>query len=431
MSKVPEEWCAVQLGEVALVRGGTSFPPSLQGRASGDLPFYKVSDMNLLGNEVEMSRSSNWVDEHDLQLLRAKVFPPKTTIFPKVGGALLTNKKRFLSTEALVDNNVMGVVSRDPKQCLPEFLFSWFETVDLSSIANTGPLPSINANQLYELSIPLPESAEQRSIADVLHICRVSINIERAAAAAAVELKQAAMRELFMRGLRGAAQKETEFGPVPDSWREVLLDNCATVQTGAAKGRRFSDAETIDVPYLRVANVQDGHLDLNEMKEIRIRKSEVERYRLLPGDVVLTEGGDFDKLGRGFIWRGELALCVHQNHVFAVRPIRNRLLPEFFAYLAQSSYGKAYFLKVAHKTTNLACINSTKLKAFPVLIPPTLDEQREIVSILDGLDRKISLHRQKRTVLGELFQSLLHKLMTGEIRVSELDLSALSAEVSA
>ena len=110
-----------------------------------------------------------------------------------------------------------------------------------------------------------------------------------------------------------------------------------------------------------------------------------------------------------------------------MRPDRDKLVPEFFAYLAQSPYGKAYFLKVAHKTTNLACINSTKLKAFPVPVPPTLDEQREIVAILDAIDRKIDLHRRKRAVLDELFKALLHKLMTGEIRVSDLDLSALSS----
>ncbi len=79
---------------------------------------------------------------------------------------------------------------------------------------------------------------------------------------------------------------------------------------------------------------------------------------------------------------------------------------------------------MAHKTTNLACINTTKLKAFPALIP-TLDEQRNIVAILKAIDRKIDLHRKKRVVLDELFKSLLHKLMTGEIRVAALDLSAL------
>lgn len=80
---------------------------------------------------------------------------------------------------------------------------------------------------------------------------------------------------------------------------------------------------------------------------------------------------------------------------------------------------------MAHKTTNLACINITKLKAFPVLIP-TLDEQREIVAILDATDHKIDLHRRKRVLLDDLFKALLHELMTGEIRVADLDLSALT-----
>jgi type I restriction enzyme S subunit len=259
------------------------------------------------------------------------------------------------------------------------------------------------------------------------HRAQLASALESHSERASRNLKRAAMRDLFTKGLRRDPQVETEFGLVPETWLSMALDDCAKVQTGVAKGRKFENAEMVDVPYLRVANVQDGHLDLSEMKLIHIRRSEVERYRLQTGDVVLTEGGDFDKLGRGFIWRGELDLCVHQNHVFAVRPDRKRLLPDFFAYLAQSAYGKAYFLKVAHKTTNLACINSTKLKAFPVLIPPTLEEQREIVEILDAIDQKISLHQQKRAVLEDLFKALLHKLMTGEIRVADLDLSALEA----
>jgi type I restriction enzyme S subunit len=288
---------------------------------------------------------------------------------------------------------------------------------------------------LLDLPIPKIEPADQRIMGDAFDVLQQATAAEVNSLQAARNLKHATMQALFTRGLRSEAQRDTEFGPVPETWDESSLDDCATVQTGAAKGRKFSDVEMVDVPYLRVANVQDGHLDLTEMKEIRIRRSEIERYRLQPGDVVLTEGGDFDKLGRGFIWRGELDLCVHQNHVFAVRPNREHLVPEFFAYLAQSTYGKSFFLKVAHKTTNLACINSTKLKAFPVPVPPTLDEQREIVAILDAIDRKIDLHQRKRAVLDAIFKALLHKLMTGEIRVADLDLSALvptgGAEVAA
>jgi type I restriction enzyme S subunit len=111
-----------------------------------------------------------------------------------------------------------------------------------------------------------------------------------------------------------------------------------------------------------------------------------------------------------------VSLCIHQNHIFAVRANRELLLPEFLAYMTQSNYGKAYFLSVAHKTTNLACINTTKLKAFPALLPE-LEGQRSIIERLRFVDRKIAAEEAKRSSLESLFSSLLHELMTGQTRV--------------
>ena len=135
--------------------------------------------------------------------------------------------------------------------------------------------------------------------------------------------------------------------------------------------------------------------------------------------MVLTEGGDFDKLGRGFVWNGEVFGCVHQNHIFAVRTHRDVLAPEFLAYLTQSSYGKKYFLSVAHKTTNLACINTTKLKALPVPLPPQ-EEQKAIIRVLRCVDRKLQMEQRRFTTQGSLFNSLLHDLMTGKVRLHDL-----------
>jgi len=198
-------------------------------------------------------------------------------------------------------------------------------------------------------------------------------------------------------------------------WVEKPLFECATVQTGVSKGRKLNHEELISVPYLRVANVQDGYLDLHEIKEIQIRPQEKTRYTLQPGDVLLTEGGDFDKLGRGFVWNGEIADCIHQNHVFAVRVDQTKLDPHFFAYQAQSPYGKQYFLSVAHKTTNLACINTTKLKAFPVLLPP-LTEQKKIAGILSTLQRAIEAQERIIQTTTELKQALMQKLFSEGLR---------------
>jgi type I restriction enzyme S subunit len=163
------------------------------------------------------------------------------------------------------------------------------------------------------------------------------------------------------------------------------------------------------------------------MKTIRLRAIEKERYSLQEGDIVLTEGGDFDKLGRGFVWEDQIPDCVHQNHVFAVRPDKSRLLPHYLAYLVQSLYGKAYFLKVAHKTTNLACINTNKLKGFPVAIPDTR-EQEDLVHCIGTIDAKVGFHESKTSALQDLFKTTLNKLMTGGIRVGDLDIDISEVE---
>jgi type I restriction enzyme, S subunit len=188
---------------------------------------------------------------------------------------------------------------------------------------------SINQAKLKALKIPLPPLLEQRRIATVLGLVQRVIEQQGRLIALTTELKKTLLHKLFTEGLRGEPQKQTEIGPVPERWEVVLLKDCAVVQTGVAKGRKLDGKDSLTLPYLRVANVQSGFLDLREMKTITIRSKEKSRYLLQNGDVVLTEGGDFDKLGRGFIWKGEIDDCVHQNHIFAVRIDRSRLLPEF------------------------------------------------------------------------------------------------------
>ena len=174
---------------------------------------------------------------------------------------------------------------------------------------------------------------------------------------------------------------------LPKDWQKIPLSLLSDVQTGLAKGKRVNGSP-ISLPYLRVANVQDGYVDLSVIKEITVEQADVERYSLRDGDVLFTEGGDFDKLGRGTVWRGQITPCLHQNHVFAVRPKASLLLPEFLAYQAASGYGRRYFQLSSKQSTNLASINSTQLKEFPVLLPP-LPEQRKIAEILRTWDEAI------------------------------------------
>ncbi|MBZ9734359.1 restriction endonuclease subunit S [Mesorhizobium sp. CA18] len=201
---------------------------------------------------------------------------------------------------------------------------------------------------------------------------------------------------------------------VPEGWTRHSLEDVAEIRTGLAKGKQYGDP--IYMPYLRVANVQDGYLDLSEIKQIAVGAEAVDRYLLRYGDVVLTEGGDFDKLGRGTLWRGEIPTCLHQNHVFAVRTKTDVLSPEFFAAQSGSPYGRRYFLSCAKRSTNLASINSTQLKQFPVLLPP-LPEQKKIAEILSTWDAAIATTEKLLANAEAQKRALMQQLLTGRRRL--------------
>lgn len=204
---------------------------------------------------------------------------------------------------------------------------------------------------------------------------------------------------------------------LPKGWKLERLDRLAVVQTGIAKGTH-DETPTVRLPYLRVANVQDGHVDLTELKQIEVPERKLERFLLRPGDLLMTEGGDFDKLGRGCIWDGQVTPCVHQNHVFAVRVTSPELHNEFLEKLTAAPWGRRYFLRCSKQSTNLASINTSQIRAFPVLLPP-LPEQRRIAEILGAFEKAKqgleALLCAKTKRLGYLRQQLLK----GSYRFSE------------
>jgi type I restriction enzyme, S subunit len=177
----------------------------------------------------------------------------------------------------------------------------------------------------------------------------------------------------------------------------VRLGYLATIQSGVTvDANRDYGSESVTLPYLRVANVQDGHLDLGTITEIRVPGAVARSAMLRRGDVLMTEGGDLDKLGRGTVWNGEIENCLHQNHVFAVRPDRSRLKPEYLALITQTSYARAYFESTGTKTTNLASTSSSKIRDFAIPFAD-LDEQRRIIDFLDAEIAKIDLLASLRT----------------------------------
>lgn len=208
--------------------------------------------------------------------------------------------------------------------------------------------------------------------------------------------------------------KDEKLFDIPNGWEWVKLEDVVIIQSGITKGRKLTGRELIAVPYLRVANVQRGHLLLDSMQLVEIPVEEVDKYEVLSRDLLITEGGDWDKVGRTAIWNNELPYVAHQNHIFKARiflEIQNELWLE--AYL-NAPYARSYFAGSSKQTTNLASINKTQLRKCLVVLPP-LSEQQRIMTKLDELkqicDQLKANLQQSQTTQVQLADALVEQAL--------------------
>jgi type I restriction enzyme S subunit len=195
IGRIPREWGVVGLGDIAEVESGFGFPREYQGRNTGKYPFIKVNDLNLSSKYI--FSAENFVDDEDLKLLKAKVFPPNTILFPKIGMATYLNKFRILKVWGTFDNNVAGVVSTKIE---PEFLFYYFSgKIDLKQLSGRTTAPSIRKTTLRSILIPFPPLPEQRRIAEILSTVDQKLEIERNEKARLERIKQGLM-DLLLTG---------------------------------------------------------------------------------------------------------------------------------------------------------------------------------------------------------------------------------------
>ncbi len=204
----------------------------------------------------------------------------------------------------------------------------------------------------------------------------------------------------------------------PDEWAWCRLADIAEIRGGVQKGAKSKSGEPCrEVPYLRVANVQRGWLDLSEIKAISASERKIAELRLEPGDVLFNEGGDRDKLGRGWVWEGQIEECIHQNHVFRARLRDKRMQPRFFSWYG-NTIGASYFNEQGKQTVNLASLSMTKLKELPVPVP-SVEEQAEIVRRIDSLlstaDELLARIDVADRLVSRSSQSVLAKAFRGEL----------------
>ena len=283
----------------------------------------------------------------------------------------------------------------------------------------------IPTDVLLDLPFPKFDPEEQTTISDTLEMIQQSMAVETQSIETTQTLKRAAMRTLFTRGMRGEAQKETEIGPVPESWEVRKLGDLAEIEYGAQAAVANATDPAIGTLILTNVNLDiDGRINLEKRRYYKVPEAQRERLILSKGDVLFNwRSGSSDHVGKTVIFDldGEYTYSSFILRFRARRLVSNGYLFRWLTHLRVSGFFTSQ--------RNVSSINSVYNASLSATIPvwfPNDDQQMDIVDILHAIDRKIDLHRRKRAVLEELFRALLHMFMTGEIKVEQLGLGAIT-----
>tara|TARA_B100001971_G_scaffold212877_2_gene244246 strand:+ start:410 stop:1735 length:1326 start_codon:yes stop_codon:yes gene_type:complete len=436
------KWAPTPFGSLVerLVNGGT--PPTEVSRYwSGDIPWITGADFRENGlTEFRRYVSGEAVRETSTNVITER----KLLIVTRTG----VGKLAIAPCDVAISQDITGVYPSSEKVDTG-FLYHRMK-VGLEELKKLNQGTSINGiirSDLISYEINLPPLPQQRRIAEILSTVDDAIEATEALIAKQQQIKLGLMHDLFTRGVwtaesivrareagltaavsakpgqlrpsRGTAPelyKESPLGWIPKDWEMKELGTMSEIVSGVTLNAS-SDSGVRIVPYLRVANVQDGYLDLSEVKTVCVSEAQFVKLQLRQGDVLMNEGGDFDKLGRGTVWNCEVEPCVHQNHVFRVRPKTEQLDSHYLAFWSQSHFGKKYFVLNSKQSTNLASINSTQLNKFPVFCPSFV-EQKEIVRLLGSVVKKVGALTAETAKLQKQKQGLMQDLLTGRVSVS-------------
>lgn len=389
-------WSNVALSTLVDIKGGGTPSKANPEYWNGSIPWASVKDFK----SSDLNGASDYITQEGIDNSATSLIPRGNLIIPT---RMALGKIAINSVDIAINQDLKALIIKDESVVDTEYLFRCIQSKS-EEIVRQGKgatVKGITVDVLKNLQIPLPPLETQKQIAKVLE--------------QADQLRKDC--KLLEQELNSLAQSVfiDMFGDQLTSSHEVL-GNVSNVVSGVTKGQKHNNKVIVKVPYMRVANVQAGYLNLNEIKEIEVKESDVEKYKLEVGDVLLTEGGDHDKLGRGAIWNGEVDNCIHQNHVFRVRLNTELYTSQWFNGYLKTDFAKRYFLKCAKKTTNLASINITQLKGLPM---PNVDikEQVRFEKIMTSINSKIISNTELAHEYDENFNALMQKAFKGELNL--------------
>jgi type I restriction enzyme S subunit len=422
---LPKGWTSEPLRNVAqVVSGGTPSRYVPEFWENGEIPWVTPTDITgSCGRFLFEAREH--ISERGLKSCSAKLLPTGTLLMTS---RATLGEVRIAACEVCTNQGFKSLI---PFRGVDNrFLFYQIaqnkERYKGLGIGST--FLEVNKRDTESFEVLIAPEPQQRRIAEILSKLDEAIEQTEELIEKMQQVKAGLMQDLFTRGvtpdghLRPTREqapelyKESPLGWIPKEWEVKSLGVLAEIVSGVTLGAKIEIIDGIGVPYLRVANVQDGYFDLNEVKTVRVSQTQFEKLQLRHGDVLMNEGGDFDKLGRGSVWQEEIKPCIHQNHVFRVRPRNGQLRSFYLAFWSQSEAGKKYFVMNSKQSTNLASINSTQLNRFPVALPPS-NEQERIEARLFAINGHVESFVQELAKLRQQKHGLMRDLLTGRVRV--------------
>jgi type I restriction enzyme S subunit len=386
-------WPLVALSSIAEIVTGNTPSKSEESFFGGDIPFISPSELEL----GYVSTAKQTLTQKGANVSR--LIPANSVMVCCIGSL----GKVGITAVPVVTNQQINSLVVNQKLACPLYVYYFCKTLKntLNDMAPKTTVAIVNKTKFSALQIPLPPLDTQQKIAGVLEKADQLRKDCQQMDQELNSLAQSVFIDMFGENLVSP---------------HYLLGDVSNVVSGVTKGQKHVNKVVVKAPYMRVANVQAGYLNLNEIKDIEVKESDVDKYKLEVGDVLLTEGGDHDKLGRGAIWNGEVENCIHQNHVFRVRLDTSLYTSEWLNGYLKTTFAKRYFLKCAKKTTNLASINITQLKGLPM---PKIDmnSQEEFERILNVINQQIITNRQVQEEYSEHFNALMQKAFKSELNL--------------
>ena len=434
----PSNWRICKLPEVVYFQEGTGLR-KFQYRTSG-IPFLNIR--TLLNGRVNR-KLCQYISTEEVEQKYKHFLLNEGDIICSTSGTL--GKTAVIHAEdlpLLLNTSVMRFRSLNEEIITQKYIHLYLKSdffINQAINASTGSAQvNVGPTHMKTFDIPVPPLNEQKRITEKLdsllarvdscqtHLERVPQILKRFRQSVLAAATSGRLTEDW-RDKRGQSKGNISFDfmdancfgdyEFPDTWKPQRLKDIADVIGGITKDSKKQNVEDEELPYLRVANVQRGYLDLTEMKTIRVPKQRLESWLLKPGDILFNEGGDIDKLGRGWVWNGEIERCIFQNHVFRARLKDSTFASKYFSHYGNSR-GYDYFLAYGKQTTNLASINKTIIEALPVAVPPP-DEQTEIVRRVEKLfayaERLEARYYSASEHVERLTPSLLAKAFRGEL----------------